>query len=287
MNWRKSLLLFICFAPLFSSAQEWEFGTKVGLMGYIGDLNTYDLTTQNNFQFNRPAIGIDVRYGFTPFSGLKLSFLKGSVTADDANSSIESQRLRNLNFSSSVTELALVYDYYFWPFMPGSGKHKVTPFVYAGIAGFLFEPTTEYNGNTVKLRELGTEGQGTVLNKDAKYSNFALAIPFGIGIKYNFANNFNIGFELGYRNTFTDYLDDVSGVYVDKAQLATLSSQLASDLSDRSAEVNNGTSVAETFTMRGDDTRRDFYMFTGINLSYTLTPIKCPDFKIFKYKKYR
>jgi opacity protein-like surface antigen len=275
MNWRKSLLLFICFAPLFSSAQEWEFGTKAGMMGYIGDLNT-----QNTFKFNRPAFGIDVRYGFTPFSGLKLSFLQGSVTADDANSTIASQKLRNLNFSSSVTEIALVYDYYFWPFTPGTGKYKVSPYVYFGIAGFLFEPTTEYNGNTVKLRELGTEGQGTVLNKDAKYSNFALAIPFGIGIKYNFADNFNIGLELGYRNTFTDYLDDVSGVYVDKTQLATLSSQLASDLSDRSAEVNNGTSVAETFTMRGDDTR-------SISLSYTLTPIKCPDFKIFKYKKNR
>jgi opacity protein-like surface antigen len=282
MNLKKSLLLFICFMPLFTLAQEWEFGTKAGMMGYIGDLNT-----ENPLKFNRPAIAFDVRYGFTPFSGLKLSIMQGSISADDANSSIASQRLRNLNFKSSITEVALLYDYYFWPFTPGVGRYKFTPYAFVGIAGFLFEPQTEYNGNTVNLRDLGTEGQGTVLNTEEKYSNFALSIPFGLGIKYNFANNFNIGVELGYRNTLTDYLDDVSGNYADKTQLATLSSQLASDLSDRSAEVNNGTSVAETFTMRGDNTRRDFYMFTGVTLTYTLTPIKCPDFKIFKYKKNR
>ncbi len=279
---KKSFILLLLLLPLLSKAQEWEFGTKLGMMGYMGDLNP-----DNPLAFNRPGIGFNIRYGFTPFSGFNLSILQSAVAADDANSDIPYNKQRNLSFRSNITELAFTYEHYFWPFAPGTGKHKISPYAFVGIAGFMFEPKTDFQGNTVNLRELGTEGQGTPLNSDEKYSNLALAIPFGFGIKYNFANNFNIGLELGYRNTFTDYLDDVSGVYVDKALLATYNGQLASDLSDRSGEINNGISSGETFTMRGDDTRRDFYMFTGITLSYTLTPIKCPDFKIFKYKKYR
>lgn len=282
MQLKKSLIYFLLFIPMVGKSQEWEFGTKLGLMGYIGDLNT-----NNPLAFNRPAFGFNVRYGFTPFSGLNLSVLQGAVAASDADSDIPSNKLRNLDFRSNITEIGLTYEHYFWPFAPGTGKYRFTPYAFIGISGFLFEPKTDYLGRTVNLRELGTEGQGTPLNSAPKYSNLSYAIPFGIGIKYNVANNFNIGLELGYRNTFTDYLDDVSGTYVDKALLATYSGQLASDLSDRSGEINNGVNSGESFTMRGDDTRRDFYMFTGVTFSYTLTPIKCPDFKIFKYKKNR
>lgn len=79
----------------------------------------------------------------------------------------------------------------------------------------------------VSLRKLGTEGQnfneaqrtaykelyGHDLPKP--YSNFQLVIPIGIGAKYKLTNNLDLGFELSYRHTFTDYLDDVSGNYVD------------------------------------------------------------------------
>ena len=132
--------------PLFTTAQEWEFGTKAGMMGYIGDLNT-----QNPFKFNRPAIAFDVRYAITPFSGLKLSLMQGAISADDANSSIESQRLRNLNFRSSITEVALLYDYYFWPFSPCSGRYKFTPYAFVGIAGFLFGRLSKAIINGIKL----------------------------------------------------------------------------------------------------------------------------------------
>lgn len=253
------------------SAQEWEFGLNLGAMGYMGDLNP-----NNPLQFNRPAFSANVRYGVTPFHGFKLAYTKGAIAADDANSDIPAQKIRNLNFRSPIDELSLCYEHYFYPFFPGTPDLRFTAYVFIGLSAFRFEPQTTYQGSTVKLRELGTEGQGTSLNSDGKYSNTGMAIPFGIGFKYNVFNNFNIGLELSYRRTFTDYLDDVSKTYVDKAQLATFSGQLASDLSDRSAEVNNGVAVGENFTERGDPSRRDFFMFTGITVSYTLTPVKCP-----------
>ncbi len=255
-------------------AQEWEMGGWIGASGYVGDLNP-----DNPAKFTDPAIGLNVRYGYSPYSALKFSMAYGTIRADDADSKHGHHRARNLSFKTPVTELALLYEFYFFNYSPGSGRYKFTPYVFTGIAAFIFEPTAEYQGSTVKLRVLGTEGQGTVLGAKSTYSNIALAIPFGLGIKYNFADNFNIGLELGYRNTFTDYLDDVSKTYVDRTVLATTNGQLASDLSDRSAEVMNGIYMGETNTMRGDPSRRDFYMFTGITFSYTITPIKCPDFK--------
>lgn len=273
----RSIVLFLLLSTQSLMAQEWEFGFNVGGMGYMGELNRH-----NPLKITDPALSLNVRYAFTPFSGLKLSVTQGSVQGNDANSTQSFEKSRNLSFKSNITELALNYEYYFFPFTPGSGKERFTPYVFFGIAGFMFDPTAEYNGKTYNLRELGTEGQGTALNKTAKYSNINMAVPFGIGMKYNFIDNFNLGVELGYRNTFTDYLDDISTVYVDKTALASTNGQLAADLSDRSGEINNGINLGEAYTQRGDASRRDFYMFAGLTITYTLTPIKCP--KISNYR---
>lgn len=277
MQLRRYFLLLLLMIAKFSSAQEWEIGTNVGMMGYIGDLNR-----NNILKFTNPAASINVRYALTPFHGLKLSFTQGTVQADDKDSKFDYQKARNLNFTSNISEIAINYEYYFFPFTPGSGKERFTPYVFLGIAGFRFEPTTELNGVTYKLRELGTEGQGTSFNSSKKYSNTALSIPFGIGFKYNFVDNFNLGLELGYRNTLTDYLDDVSKVYADKDVLENNNGIVSALLSDRSGEVNNGVYIGETNTQRGDASRRDFYMFAGITLTYTFTPIKCPKLSIYR-----
>ena len=272
-----SIVFLILLTTSSLKAQEWEFGMNVGSMGYIGDLNR-----NNPLKFTNPGVSVNVRYAFTPFSGLKLGLTQGSIQANDANSSQAFEKARNLSFSSNITELSLNYEYYFFPFSPGSNKERFTPYIFFGVAGFMFDPKAEFNGETYFLRELGTEGQGTTLNSSAKYSNLNVAIPFGIGAKYNFVDNFNLGFELGYRNTFTDYLDDISKNYVDKTVLTATNGQLATSLSDRSGEINNGINLGEAYTQRGDASRRDFYMFAGVSISYTLTPIKCPNISIYR-----
>ncbi len=272
-----SIAVVLLFCSQHLKAQEWEFGVNVGAMGYMGDLNR-----NNPLNFTNPGAALNIRYAFTPYSGLKLGFTVGGIKGDDANANTDFERSRNLSFKSNITELALNYEYYFFPFTPGSGKEKFTTYVFVGIAGFMFDPTAEYQGNTYKLRELGTEGQGTSINKTPKYSNMNLAVPFGVGMKYNVFDNFNFGIELGYRNTFTDYLDDVSKNYVDKTVLTNENGILAAQLSDRSGEINNGVNLGEAYTQRGDASRRDFYMFAGITISYTLTPIKCPNLSIYR-----
>ena len=82
-------------------------------------------------------------------------------------------------------------------------------------------------GQWVSLRELGTEGQffpadvrdayRTAYGKElpTPYSRLQIVIPVGIGARYKLTNNLDLALEIGYRHTFTDYLDDVSAEYVD------------------------------------------------------------------------
>jgi hypothetical protein len=91
-----------------------------------------------------------------------------------------------------------------------------TPFIYGGVAGFYFNPQGDYQGAWRNLQPIGTEGQGMAAYPDKKpYSLFQVSIPFGIDLRYNFGRKFFTGIEFGMRKTFTDYLDDVSGTYID------------------------------------------------------------------------
>ena len=89
-------------------------------------------------------------------------------------------------------------------------------------------------GQKVSLRDLGTEGQN--LGADSlpgKYSKVQLAIPVGFGAKFRILNDFDAILEFGLRQLFFDYIDDVSGRYVD---LGDLDSELARALVDRGSE---------------------------------------------------
>lgn len=261
----------MCYFPQHLLAQEWEFGALVGSSGYIGDINP-----RNPFKFTDAASTLFAKYNYSSYTSFKLAFTKASVQGNDANSSNANQNLRNLNFTSAISDFSLLYEFNFFEFIPGQKKTNFTPYAITGISYFTFNPQTSYNGIAYNLRDLGTEGQGTNLNPDKKYKTASFAIPFGLGLKYSFKRNFILGFELGYRNTFTDYLDDISGNYVNKTALTSTNGAVAAALADRSAEVNQGVSIGQANLQRGDNTRRDFYMFTGISLSYAFLPIKCP-----------
>ncbi len=115
----------------------------------------------------------------------------------------------------------------------------------------------DYAGQWVSLRDLGTEGQ--FFNAETKeaykdtygkdvpspYSKFQLVIPVGLGARYKLTNNLDIALEISYRHTFTDYLDDVSGEYVDLGGFGSLtdaqsdqSIALAMAMSDRSNQFS-------------------------------------------------
>ncbi|MFM7594752.1 MAG: DUF6089 family protein [Flavobacteriales bacterium] len=240
-----------------------ELGFSLGQMYYIGDLNPF-------MPFNKSqwAFSFMYRYNLHSRMALRLSYLQGQVEADDKNSSNSILVNRNLNFHSDIKELAAGIEFYFAPFYFGrkNGQKEIqgTAYFLTQIGGFYMNPTTTINGEEIELRTLGTEGQGTILNKKGTYSNFQLCVPLGVGAKAQIGKRVTLNIDLGIRKTFTDYMDDVkSATYVDPSVLAQYSGELSAALSNQSLDgARNG--------YRGNPTTKDWYVYAGGMVSVRL-----------------
>lgn len=267
------LLLLLSSISLYSIAQKSiEIGPNIGFTSYLGDLKS------ENFSYRLPgfAHGFVMRKNMNPFFSVKGFFNVGRIHSDDSYSSDPSHRARNLSFRSDIIELGvqgeyniLPYDNYN-PFRNLMRRHfNCTPYLFAGINAFHFNPKARYGGSWVALQPLHTEGQNTTLSTETEYARTQFALPFGMGTKLQINSKMTIGVEIGFRKTFTDYLDDVSGRYVDLNELAAEESNLSAALSFRGDEINNG----ETFQVggvRGNPDNKDWYLINTISFAYKL-----------------
>ena len=251
------LLIFITFSL---KAQTWELGGGIGGSGYMGDLNT-----DNPVKLSGIALSGYVQRNFNGYLSVKLNYTYGKIGAADSTSSNAQFRQRNLSFTTSLKELALIGEFNFMNYIPDVSHNRYTPFVYLGIGVLGYNPQTTYMGQTYDLRPLMTEGESK------PYSKTAISIPYGVGIKYNISGKWNLIADIGYRQPNTDYLDDVSGVYANPTKLT---SDLARALSDRSGE-KTGVYIGVPGSQRGDERPHDTYMFMQITLSYTFVTSNC------------
>ena len=140
---------------------------------------------------------------------------------------------------------------------------------------FKFNPQGQLpNGEWYDLQPLGTEGQ--TISGSSGYNLIQFAIPMGGGLKLSFGM-LAIGFELGMRYTMTDYLDDLSGKYANKALLSEQKGALAAYFSDRSV---NSADVSLGGRQRGNSKNNDWYVFGGFTVSVNLSNLntKCLPF---------
>lgn len=252
--------ILLLFAASNLQAQSWEMGGFGGGAGYMGDLNP-----NNPVKVSGVAAGAFVKYNFNRYLSAKLNYTYGSISATDSTSSKKQFRDRNLSFTTKLSEVSLIAEFNFMEYMASVTNNKYTPFIYVGVGLVNYNPQTNYNGQTYDLQPLQTEGQAK------PYSNSALSIPYGIGIKYNFSGQWNLAADIGYRQPRTDYLDDVSGNYPNKS---TFSNSVAAALSDRSGE-RTGVYTGAAGTQRGDLRGRDTYLFVGLSISFTFVTQKC------------
>jgi hypothetical protein len=230
----------------------------------MGDINPIRPQKFTDFAF-----GAQLKRNFDGFWSAKLAYMNGKIQGDDAKSTNQSQRDRNLNFYSAVSELSMQVEFNFFKYLVGDiysyENKRFSPYMFTGIALLNFEPKTKYNGDEITLRQVETEA--------LTYKNYAISVPYGVGLKYNISDNLNLIGEIGYRTAFTDYLDDISGRYPDFSVIP-IKTPISQALSDRSILSNIGIPA----TQRGDFRPRDTYMFAGISLTFTFVPINCPTF---------
>ena len=247
----------------FAEAQRVHIGLFGGLAAYNGDL------TDKIFpkKVTNGAIGVTVNYELKDQIMLRGGLTYAVTGGADRYSDKSDLVARNLSFETSILELSLVGEYYFLNLY----DHRISPYVFGGLAVYHFNPYAYNGGNKVYLKPLSTEGQGIAGYPGREYSLTQFAMPFGGGVKFAISENLRVGIEVGLRKLFTDYFDDVSTTYADPNDLLAAKGQLAVDMSYRGDELSGGDPVYPSKgAIRGGATKKDMYYFSGIHLTYRL-----------------
>ena len=271
------IAFFILMKSLHTNAQSREMGIMVGVMGYKGDLNPVMFSDK----FLHPGIGIVYRRYYNNHWAFRAGFNYGRISADDAQAPDSFSINRNLSFRSDIMELQGGYEFNFFPYQTANPSTFITPYLFAGLALYRYNPKAELNGKWYALQPLGTEGQGTEKYPERKpYTRISINMPFGGGIKFKITPRFCGVLEVGVRRCYVDYLDDVSKSYADPATIRKEYGKAAVELSDRSLEQG----TPQVGRQRGDPSNKDWYMFSGIQVCYTLSKKYIDNCRPFRIK---
>lgn len=267
----KSLLfLFILNGVALNiQSQTLELGILFGGSNYQGDLASSELRvlTKQTDQ----AFGGFLRYNINEQFSIKLQVVKTELHADDANSSYEPLKQRNLRFFSPLLDASLRVE---WQFLERFSKYqqRVSPYIALGGSFFTFNPQAEYQGEIHELQPLNTEGQGLESFPNRKpYNLYNASILGGVGIKFLVNEDLTIGFDLSANYAFTDYLDDVHSTYADYDELAFTYGLTSANISyqvDDFFEIEQIAPLPDT--QRGNPRTNDLFLIAGITLSYNL-----------------
>lgn len=190
--------LYLVFMANILLAQESDVQRKevffgVGPAAYKGDLS-------DNFS----------KWSMVIHAGIKLNRFKkvhgnfaltiGSVTGQNINYSFDdgSQTTPEPNRFFTTSVVGFNYELHYNIL----NKERVKVYASQGIGLMRFQPQDEFNASLID--QLSTRA----LNET--YGNITLTLPTQVGMLYVLPNDFSVGIQLGYHNTLTDYLDNIS-----------------------------------------------------------------------------
>lgn len=263
---RKTLFLLFLLASHSLFAQL-HLGAFVGGANYIGELN------DKLYKRTKPAFGLSLNYEVSDRFMLRSGITLGKVEGGDQYSGTTFlKQNRNLSFQSNIAEFSLLGELTIFNLY----NINWSPYAFAGISVYRFNPFVRDSVQKVFLQPLTTEGQGLPGSQQNPYQLTQFAIPFGGGIKFNLNENIRLGVEVGLRRLFTDYLDDVSGFYADETELLNLRGPQAVRFSYRGDEVPGEAAgypdagYASKNAERGNPKTKDWYYFSGVHLTFRL-----------------
>lgn len=262
--------LFIC--SLAAAQYRWDYGFGAGASNYLGDMGgkqktRRDFVADMKMAETRWNTAGFVRYKFDHRLSLKAELAYLRIQGADNLSSNVGRHDRNLSFRNDIFELTITPQVKIYENNDLGRSYRFRLgfkyYVFAGVGFYHHNPKAEYKGDWYALQPLHTEGKN--------YSLWGVNIPVGTGFYFTMKKKHRIGFEYNWRICFTDYLDDVSGKYVDPN---TLSSPKAKVLANRTAELGNVPAyLLPNFApgqKRGDPTHKDNYMTVMVNYSYVV-----------------
>lgn len=241
------------------SLRTFSVNGQIGVSSYFGDL----CATNDCYTKNKPSIGFGATVRLNDYFFFNLNGTYYRIESSDAETGNLSRLKRNLSFRADNFELSLLGNFEFINYNTfrylTRKEFPLSVFTFLGLGFTSNNPKAFYRNEYVPLRPLQTE--------QVKYSPIAAVIPFGFGVGYRFTEFLNVCFSIGYRYTFTDYLDDVSTQY---APEGSFSNPLAEELNYRGDEVPYG----KKGIIRGNPDIRDGYLLAGIRAEYKIPKIK-------------
>jgi len=176
---KRTIIICALFGSVYTvtAQKNLDFGLFGGTSYYLGDLNA-----SQQFYYAHPAYGGLMRYNLNSRWALRASIYGGELSGNDLDFKYKYQQFRNYSFNTPVVETTGQIELNFLPYRIGDKKNNFTPYVNIGgtffIAPYALQP-------------------------------YQPAIPFGVGLKFNFMPRIGMGIEWTFRKTFTDGIDRV------------------------------------------------------------------------------
>ena len=204
MDFKKVIFFIFTLISFSVSGQHSEIGLTVGSSYYIGEINP-SLHLVNKI---RPSVGVFYRKNSNKRYSLRGGVNYASLSASDNFISTNLGDYRDLSFSANLFEGYGILEFNFIPYQINNDRTSpFTPYVFIGVAMFYADIQVDQN-----LKSL--------VEEEVIEDLTAPAVPFGLGIKFNFIENFGLGIEWGLRKTFTDKLDGLHPQYSNDYQLS-------------------------------------------------------------------
>jgi opacity protein-like surface antigen len=285
-----SLLACVAAGCVTGTAQAQNFkpknrytslGVSLNASNYFGDVVPEVSFGSMRLGASRPGLGLTATQRLTSRVSVRAALTYGRLVGSDSKASstdadAKYRNHRNINFRNDLLELSavgifdLVPNYYSFQQRP-----SLVPYVFGGVAVFHHNPKGLVEGGTipaslregryVALQPLQTEGQ------EEAYSRTQFALPFGVGLRYRINQNLDINLEVGWRKTFTDYLDDVSGNYTSMSNLRTDAARyFGHDVTLPETDRNRFPNFNAPGSTRGKSNNQDWYIISGISVNYIL-----------------
>ena len=296
--------------------QEINFG--LGVSNCLTDVGGKGSKANLNIKKTNFTASFSHLYYIKNKTAFRTSLNYAKVSGDDSYSSVFSKQNKALNFNTTIYELSGILEFTIKTIkninnyntknkrsknIANKDRLSFGSYILVGIGSFYYNPMginkfLDSEGNNVgdgqiySLRELHTEGQGfdggpeqfseqSTGKKYSTYKNFAICFPLGFGIKKAFHSNAGIKFELSYRFTNTDYLDDVSTNYYDRDKLKSEMDQafdeelgerayIMSGTSTGSLMINSNSTYTEPGMVRGEVKGNDSYIFLTLSVYKTI-----------------
>lgn len=256
-----------CLAGSSSFAQApqtLEVGPHFGVTTYAGDLNVWrnmgqwDWKAMKQFHYDLGAL---VRYNYDSRWSFRLDYTHLHLRAGDSLAAWRPEA--NLNFRNTVDDLSLMVEFNFLDYYTGKKGKNLSPYIFAGISGMMYtvQPFTGIDSlDVLYFNGLDENNKGADFFKVSdkrKGRNYALSIPFGLGLKISLSEHLATTVEWRMHYALTDYLDGVHGKYAEEHKDATVKEY---DFIDPTGNFPAG-------SQRGNANTNDW--FGMLNLSFT------------------